>query len=366
VSWWVRALSCLPENSGCNDSAEDGDEPAAGRDGYLRRLGINRVDEASPYRRARKGFTRQHPSEAAFTLPRFELWRQMSDSSTQSHDTVESNISFSDKRSLDGFFGSQVAMCIDEDFSSKPPELIMGGGNLEERARMKFLRRLSYERVWIPKAHRPPSHQTLFIFDWDDTLLCTSHLYDNYPDDCIDSVPEGTQQVLKDCGNAVTKLLEMAQTLGQTFIITNAIGGWVETSAKAWMPSLIPLLQKVQVVSARSRYEAEYPFEINKWKEEAFMEVKRRLDSEVITNIVSFGDSEYEMEATQAMGRSFERASVKLVKFRPCPSDVELLRQLEAVIHEFEAIVGAVRSRRVKIHKQKPANPCAWREAPEA
>ena len=32
---------------------------------------------------------------------------------------------------------------------------------------------------------------------------------------------------------------------GHTFIITNAMNGWVEYSAAKWVPELLPVLQKV-------------------------------------------------------------------------------------------------------------------------
>ena len=41
------------------------------------------------------------------------------------------------------------------------------------------------------------------------------------------------------------RLLEMSVDLGETFIITNAMEGWVEQCMEAYMPSLLPLLPKV-------------------------------------------------------------------------------------------------------------------------
>lgn len=45
-----------------------------------------------------------------------------------------------------------------------------------ERIRTQFLSKLVYQRVWGHPAQRPRTHQTCVIFDWDDTLLCTSFL----------------------------------------------------------------------------------------------------------------------------------------------------------------------------------------------
>jgi hypothetical protein len=239
----------------------------------------------------------------------------------------------------------------DESLQLKAPDMIMGGGTQEDQARMKFLQKLSYKKVWSPRARRPPSHQTLIIFDWDDTLLCSSYMNYNYPKVGFRDLPEEEQRILKAIEEADVRLLKLALSLGQTFIITNAACGWVENTSRALLPSLVPLLQKVHVVSARSRYEAHYPNEVSKWKAETFLEVRRQLDSQVITNLVSLGDSEYEMDATQAMGREFQHATIKLVKFAQCPSPEELLRQLELVLEEFENIVSSGKSLQVKLRR---------------
>jgi hypothetical protein len=57
---------------------------------------------------------------------------------------------------------------------------------------------------------------------------------------------------------------------GKTFIITNAAEGWVEYSAERYMPSLLPVLEKITIISARTRYEPHFPNDFTKWKLYAF------------------------------------------------------------------------------------------------
>jgi hypothetical protein len=45
-----------------------------------------------------------------------------------------------------------------------------------EQMRRKFLSKLTQEKIWLTPSEKPKSHQTCIIFDWDDTLLCTSFL----------------------------------------------------------------------------------------------------------------------------------------------------------------------------------------------
>jgi len=214
--------------------------------------------------------------------------------------------------------------------------------------RVSFLRKLSYEKVWVPSAQRPPKHQTVIIFDWDDTLLCTSwlNMYDG------GSLPQKVCQQLHGIEKATRQLLEMSLRLGHTFIITNAMSGWVEYSAAKWMPGLLPLLQTIRVISARSRYEVLYPDNVHNWKVRAFLDVQRGLDSELITNLNSLGDSEYEMDATQIMGKEFSTALIKTIKFRTHPSPEELLKQLELVAHRFQRIVENAKSLKIGLERK--------------
>jgi hypothetical protein len=214
--------------------------------------------------------------------------------------------------------------------------------------RVSFLRKLSYEKVWVPQAQRPPKHQTVIIFDWDDTLLCTSFL--NLRQD--QPLPPIVDRHLRGIESAGRRLLELAGRLGHTFIITNAMTGWVEYSAAKYVPDLLPVLQKVRVISARGRYEAQFPGEVSKWKINAFLEVQRQLDSQIITNLISLGDSNFEMDAVHVMGKEFAQALIKTIKFRENPSPEELLKQLELVAQKFERIVENARNLKIGLERK--------------
>lgn len=214
--------------------------------------------------------------------------------------------------------------------------------------RVSFLRKLSYEKVWVPKAQRPPKHQTVIIFDWDDTLLCTSFL--NLRQD--QPLPAVVDRHLRGIESAGRRLLELAGRMGHCFIITNAMTGWVEYSAAKYVPDLLPVLQKVRVISARGRYEAQFPGEVSKWKIQAFLEVQRQLDSQIITNLISLGDSNFEMDAVHVMGKEFAQALIKTIKFRENPSPEELLKQLELVAQKFERIVENARNLKIGLERK--------------
>lgn len=68
----------------------------------------------------------------------------------------------------------------------------------------------------------------VFIFDWDDTLLCTSFLSAlNF----LDLTPE-IKDMIRKLDEMVAKLIELTTSKGEVYIITNATKGWVEYSSK--------------------------------------------------------------------------------------------------------------------------------------
>merc|ERR1719327_1283655 len=231
----------------------------------------------------------------------------------------------------------------EEDSEAKSFSMDVLRPSSQDDFRVNFLRKLSYSKVWVPQAQRPPKHQTVIIFDWDDTLLCTTFL--NLRQE--PTLPATVERHLREIELAGKKLLELAMRLGHTFIITNAMNGWVEYSAAKYVPNLLPVLQKVRVISARGRFEAQFPNEVSKWKINAFLEVQRQLDSQIITNLISLGDSNFEMDAVHVMGKEFAQALIKTIKFRENPSPEELLKQLELVPQKFEKI--ALNARNLKI-----------------
>lgn len=45
-----------------------------------------------------------------------------------------------------------------------------------DNIRRNFLSKLTYQKIWLTPSEKPKLHETAIIFDWDDTLLCTSFI----------------------------------------------------------------------------------------------------------------------------------------------------------------------------------------------
>lgn len=170
-------------------------------------------------------------------------------------------------------------------------------GRSNDVIRMGLLAKLSREKIWARE--RPKSHQTCIVFDWDDTILCTSYLV-QFPAllELNKAIPAHFVEALDQLDQAGVTVLKAAKANGITYIITNAAEGWVEASAEKFLPRVFAELQSnVTIISARSKYEDLYPDDFQQWKLEAFMEARAVLDDDALTNIVAIGDNDVEIEA---------------------------------------------------------------------
>jgi len=162
----------------------------------------------------------------------------------------------------------------------------------------------------------------IIIFDWDDTLLCSTAVRQQ----------QWIVEELQDLEVTVKMILRTAMSLGETFIVTNGNATWVQDSARRFLPGLLPMLSQLRVVSARALYEDLYPGDPFMWKHAAFEHLltKERTFTTGI-NLIALGDQFPEIDAARHVGEVIGSSLVKTVKFREAPLVSELLGQLSRV-----------------------------------
>jgi len=193
----------------------------------------------------------------------------------------------------------------------------------------------------MPPVEQSKEKETVIIFDWDDTLLASSFLSGKgyRLDNNMERLADVDAQ-LKELEQSVVAVLNLAIGYGQVHIITNAETGWVQLSAQKFLPGVVPLLSKVEVLSARSTFESRFPESPMKWKYFAFQDKvsKGFSESKLEKNVISFGDSHVEREAVRAVTRGMLNTRTKSVKFAERPSMDQLRRQIELVTNCFQYI----------------------------
>jgi len=193
----------------------------------------------------------------------------------------------------------------------------------------------------------------IFIFDWDDTLLCTTVLSPlGYFDDDMVVLPSRMEKIKK-LEISVKKLLTLTIEKGDTYIITNSEPGWVEYSCKRFFPNTFHLLDKIKIISARGLYEKKYPKKLKVWKNLAFNGIIKKYDKTLPTNIVCFGDSSYEIESAHGLSDKFQDGYVKAIKFKEFPKIEELISQLNLVLDKFNFIYSACKNWTLTVDRKK-------------
>ena len=218
--------------------------------------------------------------------------------------------------------------------------------------RQSYFTKLVSTKVWNPNM-KPKQHNSIIIFDWDDTLLPTSYLTPGGVFDENFKIPETDKEKFQKLEQAVLKILTEAVEKGNVYIITNAGNGWVEFSANRFYPSIMPVLEKIKIISARGQYEEKFPGNSRQWKIEAFLNIQKNVNLKLVTNLICIGDSLFEMEAGRILASKFTEAFIKTIKFREAPKLDELLKQLKLVYVQFGSIYSSIKNLTIRVERKK-------------
>ena len=104
------------------------------------------------------------------------------------------------------------------------------------------------------------------LSQWDDTLLPSSFLSSRGLR--LDSDPARVKEMepqLTEISHSIVAVLSLALQYGPVTVVTNAETGWVQLSCQKFIPLVLPMLNKLTILSARSTYEAMFPDSPLKW-----------------------------------------------------------------------------------------------------
>jgi len=221
-----------------------------------------------------------------------------------------------------------------------------------ENIRKVYYSKLLLNRVWKP-LNDSQRHNHFIIFDWDDTLLPTSFLIYKNVIGNENKLNEKDQIKINKLEQLVSNLLTLSLSKGDVYIITNSGEGWVEESTKKFYPNIKDILDKIEIISARKDYEKKYPNDTKLWKIGAFLNLKNRLNEDLITNILCIGDSVFEMDAGKILAANFIHAVIKTIKFKESPKPEELNKQINLVLNQFNSIFNSSKNLTVRVEKKK-------------
>lgn len=189
------------------------------------------------------------------------------------------------------------------------------------------------------------AEDTILIFDWDDTVLPSTWVQEQglrLDEESI--VTEEQKAQLDHIASFAAQTLSVAKRHGTVVLVTNAERGWIELSCQKFMPTLLPSLDGVKILSARTTYEqhgVSSPFE---WK---FLAFENEIHSfyelfspEQSKNVISFGDSAHEREALIRVTERMPGCRTKSMKFVERPEVDQLVKEHELISGCFKHIVN--------------------------
>ena len=184
----------------------------------------------------------------------------------------------------------------------------------------------------------------IFIFDWDDTLLCTSVLSPNGYFDEDREISTSTLERISKLEKYVKQILLKAVEKGDTYIISNSELGWIKYSCQRFFSQVYELLNKIKVISARDLYEEKYPNEFKMWKIKAFNDIINNYSLNLPTNIIIFGDSSEDIEAGYNLKSKFRNGFLKFIKFMEYPLISDIKNQLVLLIEKFDIFYSSCKN----------------------
>jgi hypothetical protein len=180
---------------------------------------------------------------------------------------------------------------------------------------------------------------SLVVWDWDDTLLCSTFIQINNLYNI--KINEELQKQFYYLSLSIIRVLKKSYEKSNVIIVTNSDKGWVEFSCKKFMPILwYNFLYKVSIISAKSRYAdvnhngcmlCMSKIDPQRWKEAIFLDLLPKY-----SNVIGFGDANTDRLALRKM---FLEKHVKTVLFSSKPTLNQILIQLNFLYSVFDHIV---------------------------
>ena len=181
---------------------------------------------------------------------------------------------------------------------------------------------------------------SFFLFDWDDTINCTSKLL-KYKK----KLSKDEKIQIKNCENIIHELFTKILEKGKIFIITDLDVIHIETSIIKYYPSLHSKLNKLEIISTKEKSKSK------NYKIYSFVQNQRDEDNDIIKNIICFVDSSIQNSVSDILKSNFNNAFIKIIKFNQNPNLNDLIKQFSLVNQNFNNVYNNEKSFIIKIEK---------------
>ena len=182
-------------------------------------------------------------------------------------------------------------------------------------------------------ASKNAKSETLFILDWDDTLMCTSFISSK-----TKPLSDEEKNIILNLGKIVNKFLKECDKYGTFIIMTNSTERWMEKTAENYLKIKKEHIENIKIISTRDKY-LKKGIEINKWKELALEEILFKYE-DFIKNIILGSDSENDIEVFKKVSKKNKQINVSTIKFKTKPTPIIMIKEIEYLTKKLYQIIG--------------------------
>ena len=191
--------------------------------------------------------------------------------------------------------------------------------------------------------------ETIFILDWDDTLMCTSFISSK-----TKSLSDEEKNIIINLGKIVSIFLKECLKYGNIIIMTNSSEKWLKKTSENYLKIEKDIIGNITIISTRDRY---YKKGINptKWKEMAVGEILLKYGDK-IENLICGSDSESDIEVFKNISKLNEDINISTIKFKTKPSPSIMIKEIEYLNKKLCQIIGTNKNYYLIKEKQKKDN----------
>jgi hypothetical protein len=172
------------------------------------------------------------------------------------------------------------------------------------------------------KSSSSTKKETIFLFDWDDTLMCTYFIHSK-----VEPLSEEEIKIISNLGLQVTSFLEECSKYGKIIIMTNSSKDWMKNTSEHYLKIKKEFFKNIKIISTRDLYlKNNIPKE--KWKEMALNELLSKFGDK-IANLICASDSEEDINIFKNISKLRKEINISTIKFKSKPSPQIMIKEID-------------------------------------
>ena len=196
------------------------------------------------------------------------------------------------------------------------------------------------------KSFKKTKKETVFILDWDDTLMCTTFVQRK-----IRGVSDEELKIVNNLGKVVDIFLKECSKYGKIIIMTNSSKDWVKKTIQNYLNLSHDEFNNVKIISTRDIY-LKKDINKKKWKEMALEELFAKYGDK-IENLICGSDSEQDIDLFKDIKKRKKEINISTIKFKSKPSPLVMIKEIEYLNKYLSEIIGTNKNYYLIKEKQK-------------